>query len=63
MKLNFEIIFNVFVAMVFYRMFFSWIGSFLLKYFLDKSETIQKEKKSFQEKLKEKIEQNEKEHL
>lgn len=53
--MNYEIILNVFIALIIYNLILSSLGKVILKYFLDHSETVQKEKKSFQDKLKEKL--------
>ena len=58
MKINVEIIINTCIGLLLYDILLASIGKVLLKYFLDNSETIQKEKKSFQERLKEKQSEN-----
>lgn len=55
MNINLEIIINVCLGMFLYNIILASMAKVLLKYFLDKSDTVQKEKKSFQERLKEKL--------
>jgi hypothetical protein len=53
MKMNIEIIFNVCLGLFLYNLIISSIVKSLLLYFFEHSKTIQKEKKSFQERIKE----------
>jgi len=53
--MNLEIILNVFIALFVYNIFIKAIAQTFITYFLNSSKTIQNEKKSFQEKLKEKM--------
>lgn len=55
MNINSEIIINVCLGVLLYNFILASIGKFLLKYFLDSSDLIQKEKKNFKERLKEKL--------
>ena len=55
MKINLEIIFNVCLGLFLYNLILNSIGKAVLVYFLNNSETIQNEKKSFREKLKSKM--------
>lgn len=56
--MNLEIIINVFIALFIYQIFIKAFGAVLIKYFLDNSDSIQKEKKSFRDKLNEKLNNN-----
>jgi hypothetical protein len=60
MKIDLDIILNVFIGMFLYNMVLTSLGKALLNHFLNNSETIQKEKKSFREKLKAKLDEREK---
>jgi hypothetical protein len=53
MKINLELVFNVCLALFFYNLIISSVAKSLLLYFFEHSKTIQKEKKSFQERIKE----------
>jgi hypothetical protein len=53
MKINLELIFNLCLALFFYNLIISSVAKSLLLYFFEHSKTIQKEKKSFQERIKE----------
>jgi hypothetical protein len=55
MNINLEIIINVCLGMLICNFILASIGKVLLRYFLDNSDTVQKEKKKFQEKLKDKV--------
>jgi len=57
MNINTEIILNVFIALFVYNIILSAIGKTLLKYFLDSSSVVQKEKKTFEQRLKEKLQE------
>lgn len=59
MKINLEIIINVVIAMVIWKMFVQTLASILIKYMLDNSTTVQKQKQSFKEKLAEKLKERE----
>ena len=54
MKMNLEIIFNVCLGLFLYNLVIASIAKSLLLYFFEHSKTIQKEKKTFQERIKEK---------
>ena len=60
MNINPELIINVYIAICLYKLvsytLFSVIGDILLRFFLN-SDTVQESKKTFQEKLKEKLKQ------
>jgi hypothetical protein len=60
MQVNIEIIFNLCIAMLIYRIVINAIAKNLMVYFLDRSKTIQGEKKTFQEKVREKLKEEEK---
>jgi hypothetical protein len=53
MKINLELIFNLCLALFFYNLIIASVAKSLLLYFFENSKTIQKEKKSFQERIKE----------
>lgn len=55
MTIDITIIFNVCLGMLLYNLIIASIAKVLFKYFLDNSEIIQSEKKSFREKLKDKM--------
>ena len=58
MSIDLEIIINVCLGMLLYNFILASIGRVLLRYFLDNSDTVQKEKKSFREKLKSKLDES-----
>jgi len=53
--MNLEIILNVCAGMLLYNFILAAIGKVLLNYFLDNNKTIQETKKTFEEKLAEKL--------
>jgi len=53
--MNLEIILNVCAGMLLYNFILAAIGKVLLNYFLDNNKTIQETKKTFEEKLSEKL--------
>jgi hypothetical protein len=53
--MNLEIILSVFVGMFLYNIVIKAIGATLIKYFLDNSKTAQEQKKSFQDRINEKL--------
>lgn len=55
--MDLNIIINVVIGVAIYNLILSSIGRTVLIYFLEKSDTVQKEKKSFQDRLKEKMEE------
>lgn len=57
MKLNFELILNVWVAIIFYNLVLKSFATVLMRHFLDNSKYVQEQKKTFREKLKEKLEE------
>lgn len=59
MKINMEIILNVWIAMFIYSIVFASIGKVLITYFLDHSKSIQEAKKTFNEKLADKAREKE----
>lgn len=58
--MNIEIILNVFIAMFIYNLVLKAMGITLMKYFLDGNDYVKKEKESFKEKLKNKLEEDSK---
>lgn len=59
--MDFKIILNVCIGMLLYNFVLASIGKVLLRYFLDNSTTIQKEKKSFREELNKKLKEKQNE--
>ena len=59
MNFNLEIVFNVFIGIMLYKMLISTLSVAVLKVFVNNSDTLQKEKKSFRDKLKDKLADNE----
>ena len=58
MKIDVNLIFNIVIGLFIYNIILKALGSVILNRFLD-TDTMKEKKKSFQEKLKEKMEESE----
>lgn len=56
--MNLDIIVNVCIGMFVYNIILASFGNVLIKHFLENNETVQKEKKSFRDRVSEKLKES-----